>query len=491
VYSKTTRRGVLMAGAGIIASTAVGKHLWLRTGAQTAWAASGNEVLFWNTALLNAVVATKMGPTVTARALAILHTCMYDAWTAYDPIAIGTVLHGGLRRPVNERTSENKSQAVSFAAYRALVDLFPTQIAQFDLLMTSLGYDSSDSSTDSMTSTGIGNIASAASLALRHYDGANQLGDLAPGAYADYTNYVPVNPPDRINDLNHWQPLPVLNAQGELVAQKCVTPQWGYVMPFALTTEQLQPALYPTIAHYPSRPFLQQAQDILELSAKLTDMHKVIAEYWKDGPGTAQPPGHWSEFAQFISQRDGHSLDQDIQLFFILSNALLDASILTWLTKRYYDSVRPITAIHNLFRDQDVFAYAGPFKGVGWIKGQDWMPYQTADLITPAFPEYCSGHSTFSAAAAEVLRYFTGSAVFGATYVFKAGQSKVEPGVVPATDITLSWPTFAIAAEQAGISRRYGGIHFEDGDRAGRELGRFIGKNTWHKAQQYIHNKLL
>src|SRR5213078_2783981 len=106
---------------------------------------------------------------------------------------------------------------------------------------------------------------------------------------------------------------------------------------------------------------------------------------------------------------------------------------------------------------------------------------------TPAFPEFSSGHSAFSAAAAEVLRSYTGSDAFGYSVTAKAGTSRVESGAVPASDVTLAWSTFSEAADQAGISRRYGGIHFELGDLAGRACGRRVAKQAWKKSQSLFH----
>src|SRR5262249_9218392 len=101
-----------------------------------------NVVSQWNQVALQAVRNTKPGPPMVARALAIVHTCMYDAWAAYDADAVGTRLGGRLRRPPEERTFINKEKAISYAAYRALADLFPaSQAPMFDGLMTSLGYD--------------------------------------------------------------------------------------------------------------------------------------------------------------------------------------------------------------------------------------------------------------------------------------------------------------------------------------------------------------
>src|SRR5439155_25372346 len=100
--------------------------------------------------------------------------------------------------------------------------------------------------------------------------------------------------------------------------------------------------------------------------------------------------------------------------------------------------------------------------------------------------EYSSGHSNFSADGAEILRLFPGSDRFGASVTFAAGSSVVEPGIAPARDVTLSWETFSDAADQAGMSRRYGGIHFEQGDLDARATGRLAGRAAWAKAQTYF-----
>ena len=106
--------------------------------------------------------------------------------------------------------------------------------------------------------------------------------------------------------------------------------------------------------------------------------------------------------------------------------------------------------------------------------------------MTPPFPEYISGHSIFSSAAAEVLKRYTGSDAFGDSVTIPAGSSRVEPGLVPASNVTLSWPTFSAAADEAGVSRRYGGIHFVQGDLESRALGRKVGAQAYDLAQAYI-----
>jgi hypothetical protein len=459
-------------------------------------------VLQWNDALLEGVRGSRLGPPMIARALAIAHTCMYDAWAAYDHRAVGTRLGGALRRPPRERTLANAKQAISFAAYRAAIDLFPANASSvFDPLMRSLGYDAGDRATDTSTPTGVGNAAAQAVLDFHARDGANQLGNEpggAPGvAYGDYTGYVPPNDPMDIrapfdpagvHDASAWQPLRYLDARGAVLTQGFVGAQWQNVQTFAVRPGALRSSAGP--ARYGSRDYVVQARALLELSAGLTDEQKMIAEYWADGPRSELPPGHWNLFAQFVARRDRHGdreqgLERDVKLFFALTNAVSDAGCCAWDNKRAYNSVRPITAIRMLFRGQSVRAWAGPYRGTERIDGATWFPYQPTTFPTPPFPEYSSGHSNFSATGAEILKRFTHSDRFGGAVTLPAGSSRVEPGEVPASDLTLSWPTFSNAADQAGISRRYGGIHFEQGDLDARSTGRGAAGRVWDKANDY------
>ena len=244
-------------------------------------------------------------------------------------------------------------------------------------------------------------------LGFRHHDGSNQLGDLHPGAYSDTTGYRAVNTPATIVDPNRWQPLFVVNASGDVTTQVYTTPHWGRVIPFALASGSALRPVPPAL--YPSSDYAKQAADLVALSAGLTDFQKVTAEYFADGPSSEFPPGHWALFAQFVSRRDNHSLDDDVKMFFALGNALLDAGICAWDAKLAYDSVRPVTAIHFLYAGQTILAWGGPGQGTKPIRGEFWRPYQLATVVTPPFPEYFSGHSVFSAAGAEVLKSFTGS----------------------------------------------------------------------------------
>ena len=469
--------------------------LWAATALATAYggaaaqaAAADTIVVQWNDVTLANVRTTHPGPPIVARMLMIVDTCMYNAWTAYDPVAsptIGTAVTGIAKQPVAQVSEANKAVAISYAAYRAMIDLFPTNTGPATAMMAALGLDPTNTSTDTSTPAGVGNVACAAVLAMRHHDGANQLGDLNGGtAYSDYTGYVAVNTADVINDPNRWQPLRISDGHGGTVVQKYVTPFWGAVTPFnaGLTLPMTEG---PDV--YPGTNFSGGLDRILQYSAQLTDKTKVIAEYWADGPLSELPPGHWSLFAEFVSRRDNHTIDQDAKMFFAQSSAIFDASVQSWRIKRLYDSVRPVTAVHFARAGVPVLAWAGPYQGTQWIDGANWEPYQAITVVTPPFPEYLSGHSIFSATGAEILKRFTGSDAFGGSYTQLPHTSRVEPLTVPATAVTLSWRTFTDAANEAGLSRRYGGIHFVPGDVDGRELGHLLGAADWAYALSYFN----
>jgi hypothetical protein len=151
-----------------------------------------NIVIQWNNAALQGVRDSKLGPPMVARALFIVHNCIYDAWAAYDNTAVGTVYGASLRRPSLERTLANKNEAISFAAYRASIEVFPgDKLSVFDPLMAALGYDINDNSVDTTVPDGIGNVVCSSILNMRHHDGSNQLGDMTASGVAYALHGVP------------------------------------------------------------------------------------------------------------------------------------------------------------------------------------------------------------------------------------------------------------------------------------------------------------
>jgi hypothetical protein len=451
-------------------------------------------LLRWDQETLNAIRLARSAPALAARALAIVHTATYDAWAPYDAVAADTRgrlrAQPSLRRPATERTVNYKSMAISYAAYRALLDLFPSQSTTLADFMTKLGYDPNDTSTDPTLPQGIGNLAAQAVLAYRHADGSNQLGDLNGGApYSDYTGYTPQNSWDKLDKPLHWQPLCVplpppgaTSCTGSI--QRFSTPQWMNVTPFALTRpDQFGPPAMNT-TRLPT-----EAKALVDLQAKMNDANKASTSYWADGPGTETPAGHWALLAAADSRAAAMSLDANVKVFFALGNALLDSSIATWNAKAIQDTVRPISYIRWRYKGTRIKGWLGPGKGLGDLDGGSWIPYQEPGQVTPPFAEYTSGHSAFSGAASEVFTGFAGTDTFKTALLvmMPAGTSTIEPGLVPRDNTGFRFTSFTDAADQAGWSRRYGGIHFEDGDLNGRTLGHQIGKAVWAKALTFFN----
>ncbi len=485
-------RTILCAGAAILVLSGCGDDPVTKPGGGDPPVPTGrNVVLQWNDVNLQAIRDVRPGPPQTARALAIVSTAVYDAWAAYDAVAVGTRLGSDLRRPAAERTPGRKSKAISYAAYRALTDQYPSQAAVFRAKMVALGYDPDDQSTDRTTPAGIGNVAAAAVIAFRSVDGANQLGVLGNGTpYSDYTGYVPANPPipvetptplSMIPNPGRWQPLTFVNQAGATVTPSFICPHWGHVVPFAMTSPSMFRPVPP--AEFGSAAYRAQCEELIAISANLTDEQKAIAEYWADGPSSELPPGHFNLFAQLVSARDNHTLDDDVKMFFALTNAVFDAGIAVWEAKAFYDYCRPVTAIRYLYNGQTIRAWGGPGQNNVEIDGAAWKPYQPTWFPTPPFAEYTSGHSAFSSSAAEALKRFTGSDAFTFSYTTPRHGFKAEPGIAPAADVTITFNTFSEAADEAGISRLYGGIHFRDGDRRSRVMGRQCGALAYEKAR--------
>jgi membrane-associated phospholipid phosphatase len=175
---------------------------------------------------------------------------------------------------------------------------------------------------------------------------------------------------------------------------------------------------------YGSPKFLAETREAYEVSRSLTAEQRRIADFWADGPGTVTPPGHWNVIALDLLENAGWSTVRQARLFATLNTAQADAFIACWDAKYTYWSLRPITAIRRLI-------------------DPDW----SSDIVTPPFPSYVSGHSTTSGAASTVL---------GAFFPDRAGELRA-------------------MAEEAAISRLYGGIHFRSDNEAGLMLGRRVG----------------
>ncbi|SDD50122.1 hypothetical protein SAMN05428966_104394 [Massilia sp. PDC64] len=396
----------------------------------------------WNEKLMNIAFRAFAPPTVTSRALAIMNGALYDVWAYLDlPQAVGRnrFFTTAITR-AQGADPQFQTIALTAAAAAVLKSLFPAFAAEITAYGDKLGLGGRYPWV--IPATRVGEEAAQHMLNERAHDGSNQLGDLHPGAYSDYTGYTPVNSPTTMVDPDHWQPLPY---------QKCVTPFWGKVKPFALKSgDQFRPDAPPSLF---STQMQAEMQELLDLNANLTPDQILICEYWGDN---SRLP--WIRFAEMLAYRQGFSLGQEIRLFRALGFALHDAMVATWDAKMAYDFARPQSAIRTLFANRMLNNWTAA--GVVRVAGSAWTPY----LYTPPFPEYVSAHSVAGHAAAAVLEHFARGPV--------RFRQKASPTV------TLYWDSFLDAAAQAGFSRRLGGIHFLHGDLNGRTLGTKVGRNV-------------
>lgn len=254
----------------------------------------------------------------------------------------------------------------------------------------------------------------------------------------DFVDYTSAN-----TNAGTWQPTPPM-------FDEALLPQWATVTPFALNSpSQFRPAAPPAVgsAEYAAALNEVKAKGRATGSTRSPDETQE-ALFWADGLGTVTPAGHWDLIAMQLAAAQGNSMSANARLFAELNIALADSAIAAWDAKYFYSEWRPVTAIVG----------AGADGNNQTTPDAAWTPL----LVTPNFPTYTSGHSTFSGAAQIVLESF-----FGANTGFTTGTEA--PGVSSRT-----FASFRQAAEEAGQSRVLGGIHFQFDNQAGLAAGRGV-----------------
>lgn len=389
--------------------------------------ANADVVTDWNNAALDAIRTGNTPPPIASRALAILHTSIYDAVNGIDR------RHEAYLVPSAVPASASREAAASAAAHGALVNLFPASTSSFDALHTAI---LATIPNGPHKTAGIvwGEFVANQILAARANDGSSA-----------------VVPPPGGSGPGVWIPTPP-------AFLPYLLPQWGFVAPFGMnSSSQFRPPGPPSLD---SQQYAADYNEVKELGAAVgstrTEDQTQIALFWADGAGTETPPGHWNSIAQIIADARGNTLEENARLFALLNIAMGDAAICAWDAKYTFDFWRPVTAI----------AFAEP--------QLNWMSF----IVTPPFPDYTSGHSTFSAAAATVLPLFYGTE----DLPFTTGSDFL-PGVY------RSFTTCFDAADEAALSRIYGGIHFRSASEDGLQAGIGIGQWTFTHYLQPKHNR--
>ncbi|TDS14123.1 PAP2 superfamily protein [Maribacter caenipelagi] len=431
----------------------------------------------------------KPRPTITSRYLGLIFTSIFDAWSRYDENAIPVYLKAIDRRPIDEQTLSNKEIAISYAAFGAMKEYYYSDTEMFRKFMMELGLDPNNTSMDPTTPEGIGNLAAMATIEARKNDGSNQYGDIAGSdgkPYFDYTNYSPVNTADESTDINRWQPKYFSDGNGGQYAPGCLTPYWQKVTPITMiSADQFRPGPPPM---YGSEQLKKEVKEVVDLQANLSDEDKALVEFMRDGPQSVQQAGHWLKFAQDVSRRDNHNLDQDVKMYFLTEITAMDAFIASWDSKMFYDYARPYALVHEYYKDKTIKAWGGPGKGVIEMKGQEWRPYSPDIFLCPPFPSYTSGHSTISGGCAEVLRLFTGDEYFGESVELMPGTLTEIDSAFYGKPVTITFPTFTESANMAGMSRVMGGYHIQADNVAGLQLGRDVAAQAWEFYNEHLGN---
>lgn len=385
-------------------------------------------VLTMNDALLDAIRVSATAPPVASRQMALVNTAMFDAVNGirggYEPYAFFAA------GPANGYPA-----AAAAAAARSVInELYPSQTVN------------TDAAYDSIIGTMLSNKQRRQGIIFGMMVGDNIVGE------RDGDGWDAVVPYTVTGEIGDWQPTPPSFATAP------VLPQWPFVTPWALGSgDQFRPAGPPALDSD------TYALDWLEVYAYGRDTSTLrsadqteIAKFWADGAGTATPPGHWIVITEDVATLEGWSLEESTRNFALVSLAVADAAIAAWDAKYAYNTVRPVSSIQEQAYDN-----GHPMLQTDPI----WLPL----LPTPAFPEYVSGHSTFSAAASTVLAGIVGSDDYLFTTVAE------EPAVL---GIARDFDSFSQAAEEAGQSRIYGGIHFSFGNEDGLALGRAVGEEV-------------
>lgn len=420
----------------------------------------------------------KPRPTITSRYLGLIFTSVFDAWSRYDAQATPVYLTGIERRPTAEQNIANKEKAISYAAYHTMCEYYFTDKPLFDQLMMDLGYDPTIVTMDATTPEGIGYLAALSVISARKFDNSNQYGTHEGSmgqAYADYSGYKPVNTIDKNVDLNKWQPKYFEDEKGMKYEPNCLTPYWQDVTPITMEkADQFRPGPPPMVG---SDQLAAEVKEVVDVHGKLTDEEKALVEFMRDGPKSVQQAGHWLLFAQKVSAKDMHTLDQDVKMYFLNQITAMDAFIAAWDAKMHYDYARPYALVHEYYKDKEIFGWAGPEEGWKKMKGSEWRPYSPSAFLCPPFPSYVSGHSAVSGACGEALRLYKGTDEFGGSQELQAGYL-TEPNNL-GKKVTLHFPTFTEAAEMAGQSRVLGGYHIQADNVAGLQLGRDVARNAY------------
>jgi hypothetical protein len=379
----------------------------------------------WNQALLDSVAAENTAPPRASRAMAMVHVAQFQAvnnisrqYNAYDHFE-------------DAPAGASTQAAAALAAHRVMTNLYPGRAATFNALLTTQ-LNAIPDSQSKLDGIEVGEHAGDDILFDRLNDNSN-----ASITYSGGTT------------PGQWRP----TGPG---FQNAALPHWRYVTPWVVNSAQQFMAGPPPQIN--SAEYAAAFNEVKELgalnSATRTQQQTDTAFLWRAGNNTVTPPGQWNQVAQQLSSSHSLTIEESSRLFALLGMSVADAGITAWETKNTYNFWRPETGIQLADQDLNAATVADPL----------WQPL----FVTPNHQTYTSGHSTFSASAAALLAAFFG------------GDN--ETFTVTGDGVTRQYTSLAQAASDAGMSRIYGGIHWQFDNTAGLASGSQIGSWVFENA---------
>lgn len=318
---------------------------------------------------------------------------------------------------------------------------------------------------------------------------------LAEGGNSGATTIHPLVLSGELQLTENWQSLTELGVfppADDGGQQFPLTPQWGNVSTFVLTSgDELRPES--VVRPYDDEgnlndQWVNEAHQLLEFSSVMQDgaeggaIQRARSEYWELGDATEYPPGWWLQRASDITADQNLSQRKALKLLLSVSLATFESGISGWDTKFHFDTVRPITAINELYYGSVVPDWRG--ETIANTDDRDhWRPYQLRRNLTPPFPDVPSGHSGFSMSAAVVMQQLLGSNQFDYSTEYFTSRFDLTDGFDGDPDTgneeaALEWDYLSLTAEEAGLSRLYGGIHMMEGNLLGLKMGTRLGHMT-------------
>lgn len=423
----------------------------------------------WNVIVLKAIARLSLAPTKASRVLFLWSTmCQLSTQNK----CLESMISPNFYKRRNENDSWNDA-CCCIATKKILLKIGSFIQSEYDLVLNS---HSSILNTSSLLETkeclDFSNYLDSY-LALRDGDNSATSVNISSDAPQPNTGYFDIDLNNSVTDVKKWT---AMKFNG--VTQSYLTPEWGSVTGI-LSTDKFNELITSTQSLYPSdSQWNSELNEVISVKQNLTDRQKMIAEFWAGGPGTVTPPGIWNVITGSILDKKSSFISEQINVYHYLNSALFQASIMAWKLKRVNMQSRPVQRIRL-------------------NQSSSWLPYQPSNFITPPFPDFVSGHSTFSSAASGVLKHIFQTDFVDDLKIDKSILYLISPlfstksvdsylhsififpntssiDSAPTSGCFLGWNNLSEVAQEAGMSRIYGGIHVMSSNYAGLLLGNNI-----------------